>query len=65
MSSPYFLREFGGGGVRDKVSLYSPVFPGTHSVDQADLKLKNLSSSASQVLGLKAFATTAWLEIML
>jgi hypothetical protein len=28
--------------------------PGTHSVDQASLKLRNLSASAAQVLGLKA-----------
>jgi hypothetical protein len=44
----------------DRVSLGSPGCPGTHSVDQADLKLKDLSASASQVLGLKACATTAW-----
>ena len=28
--------------------------------DQAGLKLRNLPASASQVLGLKACATTAW-----
>jgi hypothetical protein len=46
-------------GFRDSVSLCSPGCPGTHSVDQASLKLRNLpvSASASQVLGLKAFAT--------
>jgi hypothetical protein len=44
---------------QDRVSLYSPGFPGTHSVDQADLKLINSLASASQVLGLKACATTA------
>jgi hypothetical protein len=55
----YFL--FGGGGFRDRVSLYSPGCPGTHSVDQAGLELRNLPASASQVLGLKACATTAWL----
>jgi hypothetical protein len=47
----------GGGrvvvGVRDRVSLCSPGCPGTHSVDQAGLKLRNPSPSASQVLGLK------------
>ena len=32
--------------------------PGTHSVDQADLELRNSPASASQVLGLKACATT-------
>jgi hypothetical protein len=39
------------------VSLCSPGCPGTHSVDQAGLKLKNPPASASQVLGLKACAT--------
>ena len=43
---------------RDRVSLYSPGCPGTHFVDQAGLKLRNLPASASQVLGLKACATT-------
>jgi hypothetical protein len=43
---------------RDRVSLYSPGCPGTHSVDQAGLELRNLPASASQVLGLKACATT-------
>jgi hypothetical protein len=42
-----------------RVSLYSPGCPGTHSVDQAGLELKNPPASASQVLGLKACATTA------
>ena len=32
--------------------------PGTHSADQAGLKLRNPPASASQVLGLKACATT-------
>ena len=44
---------------RDKVSLCSPGCSGTHFVDQAGLKLRNLPASASQVLGLKACATTA------
>jgi hypothetical protein len=44
---------------RDRVSLYSPGCPGSHSVDQAGLELKNLPASASQVLGLKACATNA------
>jgi hypothetical protein len=39
-------------------SLYSPDCPGTHSVDQAGLKLRNPPASASQVLGLKVCATT-------
>jgi hypothetical protein len=45
---------------RDRVSLYSPGCPGTHSVDQAGLELRNPPASASRVLGLKACATTAW-----
>jgi hypothetical protein len=44
---------------QDRVSLYSPGCPGTHFVAQAGLKLRNLPVSASQVLGLKACATTA------
>jgi hypothetical protein len=43
----------------DRVSLCSLGCPGTHSVDQAGLELRNLPASASQVLGLKACATTA------
>jgi hypothetical protein len=43
---------------RDRVSLYSPGCPGTHSVDQAGLELRNPPASASWVLGLKACATT-------
>jgi hypothetical protein len=35
------------------------VSPGTHFVDQAGLELRNLPVSASQLLGLKACATTA------
>jgi hypothetical protein len=42
---------------RDRVSLYSPGCPGTHSVDQAGLELRNPPASASQVLGLKMCAT--------
>jgi hypothetical protein len=42
---------------QDRVSLCSPDCPGTHSVDQAGLKLRNLPASASPVLGLKACAT--------
>jgi hypothetical protein len=44
---------------QDRVSLCSPGCPGTQSVDQAGLELRNLPASASQVLGLKACATTA------
>jgi hypothetical protein len=54
---------------RDRVSLYSPGCPGTHSVDQVGLKLRNPPASASRVLGLKACATTpgghAVLEVIL
>jgi hypothetical protein len=42
------------------VSLYYPGCPETHSVDQAGLELRNPPASASQVLGLKACAITAW-----
>ncbi|GAB1290912.1 NAD-dependent protein deacylase sirtuin-5, mitochondrial [Apodemus speciosus] len=35
------------------VSQCSPGCPGTHSIDQAVLELRNLPASASQVLGLK------------
>jgi hypothetical protein len=44
---------------RDSVSLCSPSYPGTHSVDQAGLELRNLPASASQVPELKMCATTA------
>jgi len=36
---------------QDRICLYSPGCPGTHSVDQAGLELRNLPASASQVLG--------------
>ena len=42
---------------RDRVSLCSPGCPGTHSIDQAGLELRNLPASASRVLELKACAT--------
>jgi hypothetical protein len=42
-----------------------PGCPGTHSVDQAGLELRNLPASASQVLGLKVCTTTAQLQISL
>jgi hypothetical protein len=45
---------------QDRVSLCSHGCPGTHSVDQAGLKLRNPPATASQVLGLKACATIAW-----
>jgi hypothetical protein len=43
---------------QDRISLCSSGCPGTHSVDQAGLELRNLPASASQVLGLKACSTT-------
>jgi len=43
---------------QDRVSLCSPGCPGTHSVDQAGLELRNPPASACRVLGLKACATT-------
>jgi hypothetical protein len=39
-------------------SLCNPGCPGTHAVYQAGLELRNPPASASQVLGLKACATT-------
>jgi hypothetical protein len=50
---------------RYRVSLCSPGCPGTHSVDQADPELRKPPATASQVLGLKACATTARLNIFL
>jgi hypothetical protein len=47
---------------QDRVPLCSPGSPGTHSVDQAGLKLRNLPASASQVLELKSCTTTVGLE---
>jgi hypothetical protein len=44
---------------QDRVSLNSSGCPGTHSVDQAGLELRNLPAFASQVLGLKVCANTA------
>ena len=41
----------------DKVSLCVPGCPGTHSVDEADLKLSGLHASASRLLELKACTT--------
>ena len=48
-----------GAFFQDRVSLCSPGSPGTHSVDQASLKLRNSLASASQVLGLKTCTITA------
>jgi hypothetical protein len=49
---------------RDRVSLYTPACPGTHSGDQVGLELRNLPASASQVLGLKACATTPGFRLL-
>jgi hypothetical protein len=64
-SSDFFFRDLTffflfcfGLVFQDRVSLYSPGCPGTHSVGQGGLKLRN--PPASQVLGLKVCATTAW-----
>jgi hypothetical protein len=51
----YFVFVF-----QDRASMYSPGCPETYFVDQAGLELRNPPASASQVLGLKAYATTAW-----
>jgi hypothetical protein len=58
-------REDGAFSFPDRVSLCSPGCPGTHSVDQVGLELRNPPASASQVkvLGLKACATTALQEL--
>jgi hypothetical protein len=48
---------------QDRVSLCSPGCPGTHSEDQAGLKLRNPPASVSRVLGLKACATTPGREL--
>jgi hypothetical protein len=44
---------------QDRVSLCSPGCPGTHSVDQAVLELRDPPASDFRVLGLKVCATTA------
>jgi hypothetical protein len=49
-------------GFWDRVSLCGPGCPGTHSVDQIGLKLRNPPASASQVLGLKSCTTNAQLS---
>lgn len=54
------LNNFGVGGCfGDKVSLHSPDCPGTHTVNQAGLKVRDLPVSDSQVLRLKV-CTTLW-----
>ena len=48
---------------QDRVSLCSPGYPRTHSIDQAGLKHRDLSASASQVLGLKVRPTNRLLSL--
>jgi hypothetical protein len=60
-----FVLVWFGFGFFETVSLCSPGCPGTHFIDQAGLKLRNPPASASQVLGLKACATTARLQVSL
>jgi hypothetical protein len=50
---------------RNRVFLCISGCPGTHSVDQAVLELRNLPASTSQMLGLKAYTTTARLIFFL
>jgi hypothetical protein len=54
----FFVCLFGWLVFQDRVSLCSPGCPETHFVDQAGLELRNPPASTSQVLGLKACATT-------
>jgi hypothetical protein len=57
----YYYYYLGGGRFETGlIALCSPGCPGTHSVGQAGLKLRNLPISAYQVLGLKACVNTAW-----
>jgi hypothetical protein len=49
----------------DRVSLCSPDCPGTPSIDEAGLELRDLPASASQVLGLKSCAATTHLPMPL
>jgi hypothetical protein len=48
-----------------RVSLCSPGCPGTHSVEQAGLELRDPPVSASHMLGLKVCAPTAWQYLVL
>jgi hypothetical protein len=53
--TPFFFFGFWFLVFGDGVSLCSSGCPGTHSVDQAGLELRNPPASAAQVLGLKAW----------
>jgi hypothetical protein len=60
----FFFRDRVSMDFQDRISLCSPGCHGTHSVDQAGLELRNPPASASLVLGLKTYATTAWLSLV-
>jgi hypothetical protein len=49
---------------QDSVSLCSHGCSGTHFVDQTGLELRNPPAFASQVLGLKACATTPSIDVL-
>ena len=49
---------------QDGVSLCSPGCPGTYSVDQAGLELRDMPASTFQVLRSQALGTTAWLKVL-
>jgi hypothetical protein len=51
--------------IQGTISLCSLVCPGTHSAEQASLKLRNPPASASQVLGLKIYAISTQLSFVL
>jgi hypothetical protein len=48
---------------RDTISLWSPGRPGTHSVNQAGLKLKRSTCLCLPVLRLKVYITTVWQSV--
>ena len=45
---------------QDRISLCSPGIPGTHSVDQASLELRDPPASASGVLGIEDVHCSPW-----
>jgi hypothetical protein len=56
--SYYVLKAFLPLPSQDRIFLCSYGYPGTYSVDQAGLKITDPPTSASQVLGSKACAST-------
>ena len=60
----FFVVVVGGGFLRRVSLCNSSGCPGTDFVDQADLELRDPPASASQVLGLKACATTQQMLIL-